>query len=114
MKIACPQLKCKILHLDLLNFIKFTWAYCSSLSRALSLNGIPSLWCVDHNPQLGVINKLAESGLDPTVNVIDEDMKEYWSSTEPWGAPLITDLHPDTEPLTTTLWSQFCSQFFVH
>ena len=43
------------------------------------LDGIPSLWCVDHTPQLGVNSKLAEGVLDPTINVIDEDIKEYQS-----------------------------------
>ena len=30
-------------------------------------------------------------------------------STDPWGTPLITDLHSDTEPLSTTLWVQFAT-----
>ena len=40
------------------------------------LNGISSLECVDHTTQLDVICKLV---LDLTVDVIDEDIKEYWS-----------------------------------
>ena len=35
------------------------------------LNGIPSLQCVNHTTQLGVIGKLAEGALSPTVHVTD-------------------------------------------
>lgn len=44
----------------------------------VSLNGIPSLECVDCTPQIGVILKLAEGELDPTVSAIDEIIKELW------------------------------------
>ncbi|KAK4818354.1 hypothetical protein QYF61_011451 [Mycteria americana] len=43
------------------------------------LDGIPSLQCIDHTTQLGVVCRLAEGALDPTVYVIDEDIKQYWS-----------------------------------
>jgi len=40
--------------------------------------------CLSHRyanctPQLGVIHRFAEIALDPTVSVIDEDIKEQWS-----------------------------------
>ncbi|KAK4808270.1 hypothetical protein QYF61_020751 [Mycteria americana] len=74
------------------------------------LDGIPSLRYVNRTTQLGVVSKLAEGALDPTVHVVDEDTKQYWSQT-----PLIPDLHPDIEPLTTTLWSpRPSSQFLRH
>ncbi|KAK4823530.1 hypothetical protein QYF61_003039 [Mycteria americana] len=41
------------------------------------LNGIPSLRRVNCTTQLGVICKPAECALDPTVCVIDEDIKQY-------------------------------------
>ena len=47
------------------------------------LDGIPSLRCVNRTTQLGVICKLAEGALDPTVYVIDEDIKQYWSQYGP-------------------------------
>jgi len=65
--------------------MRFTWAHCSSLSRSLSLDGTPFFWCVDRTPQLGVIYKLAEGALDPTVNVTDEDIKEYWHQHQSLG-----------------------------
>jgi len=69
------------------------------------LDGILCLWCVDCSPQLGVISKLAEGALDPTADVTDEDiLKSINPSRDPRGTPLVTDLHPNTESLTTTLW----------
>ncbi|KAK4827673.1 hypothetical protein QYF61_020484 [Mycteria americana] len=37
------------------------------------LDGIPSLQCVDHTTQLGVVSKVAEGALDPTVHVADKE-----------------------------------------
>lgn len=34
-------------------------------------------------------------------------------STNPWGTPLITHLHPGVEPLTTTLWVWSHNQFLI-
>ncbi|KAK4825882.1 hypothetical protein QYF61_003156 [Mycteria americana] len=47
------------------------------------LDGIPSLRHVNHTTQLGVICKLAEGALDPTVYVIVADIKQYWCQYEP-------------------------------
>ncbi|KAK4831029.1 LOW QUALITY PROTEIN: hypothetical protein QYF61_014917 [Mycteria americana] len=47
------------------------------------LDGIPSLRRVNHTTQLGVICKLAEGALNPTVHVIDDDIKQYWSQYGP-------------------------------
>ncbi|KAK4825874.1 hypothetical protein QYF61_003148 [Mycteria americana] len=43
------------------------------------LDGIPSLRHVNRTTQLGVICKLAEGALNPTVYVIDKDIEQYWS-----------------------------------
>ncbi|KAK4825848.1 hypothetical protein QYF61_003099 [Mycteria americana] len=40
------------------------------------LDGIPSLRHVNRTTQLGGVCKLAEGALDPTVHVIDEDIKQ--------------------------------------
>ncbi|KAK4810053.1 hypothetical protein QYF61_005116 [Mycteria americana] len=45
----------------------------------VSLGGILSLRHVNHTTQLGVVSKLAEGALNPTVYIIDEDIKQYWS-----------------------------------
>ncbi|KAK4806151.1 hypothetical protein QYF61_001078 [Mycteria americana] len=47
------------------------------------LDGIPSLRHVNCTTQLGVICKLAEGALNPTVYVIDEDIKQDWSQYGP-------------------------------
>ncbi|KAK4826501.1 hypothetical protein QYF61_009574 [Mycteria americana] len=47
------------------------------------LDGIPSLRHVNHTTQLGVVCKLAEGALNPTVHVIDEDIKQYRSQYGP-------------------------------
>ncbi|KAK0679652.1 MA2A1 mannosidase, partial [Pygoscelis papua] len=49
------------------------------------LDGIPSLWHVNRSTQLGVNCKLAEGALNPTVYVIDEDIKQYRSQYGPLG-----------------------------
>ena len=43
----------------------------------ISLDGILSLRHVDNTTQLGVIHKLAEGALNPTVHSTDEDIKEH-------------------------------------
>ncbi|KAM6384895.1 dTDP-D-glucose 4,6-dehydratase isoform 4-T5 [Alca torda] len=43
------------------------------------LDGIPSLQHVDRATQLGVVGKLAEGTLNPTVHVTDKDVKQHWS-----------------------------------
>ncbi|PKU48884.1 testosterone 17-beta-dehydrogenase 3 [Limosa lapponica baueri] len=49
------------------------------LTEEVPLEGITSLRHVNVTTQLGVICKLAEGVLDPTVYVIDEDIEQYWS-----------------------------------
>jgi len=67
------------------------------------LDGIVSLRRVDHTTELDVTCRLAEGALNPAVCVFDEDIKQYWSQYRPVGTPLVTDLHPDIEPLTTVV-----------
>ncbi|KAK4829839.1 hypothetical protein QYF61_006849 [Mycteria americana] len=62
-----PQPRCRTLHLALLNIMRFT-------SQGSSVC-IPSFNCINCTSQLGVICKLAESALNPTVYVTDEDIK---------------------------------------
>ena len=51
--------------------MRFTWAHCSNLF--VSLDGVLLFRHVNHTTELGIIHKLAESALDSTVDVIDED-----------------------------------------
>ncbi|KAK4825246.1 hypothetical protein QYF61_025645, partial [Mycteria americana] len=62
------------------------------------LDGIPSLRRVNCTTQLGVACKLAEGALDPTVYVIDGDIKQYWSHYRP--------LRDTTCPSTQEVWEE--------
>ena len=46
---------------------------------------ILSFGLVHYTTQLGGIGKLARAAFDPIINVIDEDIKEYWSQHRPLG-----------------------------
>ncbi|PKU40783.1 testosterone 17-beta-dehydrogenase 3-like [Limosa lapponica baueri] len=57
-------------------------AVCTSLSLKpvqVPLDGIPSLQHVDHATKLGVVSKLAEGALNPTVHVSSKDVEQHWS-----------------------------------
>ncbi|GAB0191166.1 hypothetical protein GRJ2_001581900 [Grus japonensis] len=47
------------------------------------VDGIPSLQRVDRTTQIGVISKLAEGTLDPTVHVANKDVKQCLSQYQP-------------------------------
>ena len=68
------------MHLDLLNLMRFSWAHCSAYLGPSGWRSIPQALCT---PQLGVISKLAEGALNPTVDVTDADIKEYWPQHQP-------------------------------
>ncbi|KAK4815575.1 LOW QUALITY PROTEIN: hypothetical protein QYF61_004092 [Mycteria americana] len=58
------------------------------------LNAIPSFWHVNCTTQLGVICKLAEGALNLTVNVIDENIEQYWSQYGPLRDTTPIDRYP--------------------
>ncbi|PKU49265.1 solute carrier family 22 member 7- hypothetical protein [Limosa lapponica baueri] len=78
--LPCPRWR--TLHLAWLTFVRFAQVHLSSLSK-VPLDGIPSLQHVDCATQLGVISKLAESALYPTVRVSNKDVKQHWSQYRP-------------------------------
>ncbi|KAK4806259.1 LOW QUALITY PROTEIN: hypothetical protein QYF61_013403 [Mycteria americana] len=55
------------------------------------LDDIPSFWCVNCTTQLGVICKLAEGALNPTVYVVDEDIGQHWSQYRPLRDPTLCE-----------------------
>jgi len=71
-----------ILHLALLNLIRFTWAHFSSLSRSFQMMFLPS---VNLNTQLGVISKLAEGALSSTVFDVDKNAEEHQAQDRSLG-----------------------------
>ena len=53
---------------------------CSTLQPVqLLLNGSTALRCVSHSSQLCIISKLAEGGLYPFLQVVDEDAEQDWT-----------------------------------
>ena len=87
------------LALDLVELHEVCTGPCLQLFQFL-LDGIVSFQRVDCTTQLGVIGKLAEGALNPTVHVTDKDIRQYQF---PSGMPLVTGLHLDIELLTATL-----------
>ena len=77
-----PWCRCRTLHLALLNFMRFRQAQSSSLSKTLWMASLPSKK-ISCTTQLGVISKLAGRALNPTIYVINEDIKQYWSQYGP-------------------------------
>ncbi|KAJ7405119.1 hypothetical protein WISP_141794 [Willisornis vidua] len=61
-----------------LGLVEFPEVYTDPLLYLVQapLDGIPSIWCVNYTIQLGTLRKFAEGALNPTVNVIDEDIKQ--------------------------------------
>lgn len=82
-KSSCPSLfsclgftlsRCRTLHLDLFNFMRFLWAHFPSL---VPLDVILSFCCANCTTFLGA--KPAEGALNPTVYAIKEDIEEHLS-----------------------------------
>ncbi|KAK4816395.1 hypothetical protein QYF61_016712 [Mycteria americana] len=68
------------------------------------LDDIPSLRYVNNTTQIGVIFKFAESFTRSFCLSLMKILNSTGPSADPRGTPLVTDLHLDTELLTTTLW----------
>jgi len=75
--LGLPWPMCRTLHVAQLNFLMFAWAHVSGLSRSLWMPTLPS-----RATQPGVIRKLAEGVLNPTIHVTEKDFKphqsQYW------------------------------------
>ena len=102
--LGLPWSRCRTLYLALLNFMSFTQAHLSSLF----LDVIPSLQCIDHNIQLGVIRKLAEDALSPTVHTTNKDVKKHQSQDWPLKNTTLLQSPPrhwciDHNSLSTTI-----------
>lgn len=102
-----PWPMCRTLRLALLNFMRFTSAHHSSLSRHPFP---PVCW-----PRHKACHHQACWGRALSYSVLLTKMLNSSSSnTSPWGTPLVMALHLDIKPLTTTPWVQPSSQFLVH
>ncbi|KAJ7410419.1 hypothetical protein WISP_108598 [Willisornis vidua] len=70
----------------------------------VALDGIPSFKCVNCTTQLGVICRFTEGALDLSMSLM-KIINNAGPNTDPRGTPLVTDVHQDSEPLTTILWT---------
>jgi len=77
------------------------------------LDGMLSFWLVNCTAQLGVICKLAEGTLSLTMSLM-KILNNSGPSMDPWGTALVTSIHLDIKPLTTTLWLRPSNQFLIH
>ncbi|KAK4829612.1 hypothetical protein QYF61_005739 [Mycteria americana] len=80
--LGLPRPMCRTLHLALLNFMRFAGAHLSKPVK-VPLDGIPSFQHVDYTTELGVIGKLSEGALNPTVHVADKDVNIASPNTNP-------------------------------
>jgi len=106
---SCPT--CRTLHLDFLILMRFTCACCMSLSRSLCLASCPS-GVSPHSLVLSANFLRVHS--TPLMMSLMKILKSISLSMDPCGTTLIINCHPGVEPLTAALWTQSCSQFFVH
>ncbi|KAF4792403.1 hypothetical protein TURU_121869 [Turdus rufiventris] len=75
------------------------------LSRQIPLQTLPNLHQINTPTQSDVINKLIKVTQEPTIQIINEDIKQDWPQyTESWGTPLVTGHRQDVSPCTTSLW----------
>lgn len=75
----------------------------------IPLDGIPFLNSIT---QLSVIFNLAEGALDPFV-LLMKIFNNTGPSMDPWGTPLITDVHQGSKPFTSILWMGLSNQFLT-
>ncbi|XP_025008935.2 uncharacterized protein LOC112532911 [Gallus gallus] len=102
---SCPTYR--TLHLDLVNLMGFTCACCLSLSRSLCLVSRPS--GVSAHSLVSSANFLRVHST-PLMMLLMKILKSVSLSMDPCGTTLITNCHPDMEPLTAALWTQSCSR----
>jgi len=102
--LGLPRPWCRTSHLALLNFVSLAWAYCSSLSRSLWIELLPS------NVSTAPLILLSSANLlrlhSTPLSVLP--MKLLYStspSREPSGRLLVTGVHWDIELLMATLSS---------
>lgn len=89
------------LALGLLNLMSFSWAHCSSLSR--------SLWMASHpSGMLTARSSLVSTNfLKVHLIALLQMLKSTGPGTDPWGIPLLTDLHPAIDPPLYDLLTSF-------
>ncbi|RMC13338.1 hypothetical protein DUI87_10873 [Hirundo rustica rustica] len=72
----------------------------------IPLQSLPALQQIYTPTQVSVICKLTAGALNPIIQIIDKDIKQDNTDTEPLGKPLVTNHQLDVAPFTTTLWAR--------
>lgn len=90
-----------------------SWPHLSSLFGSLGMASLPSTVSTATNSLLlstGFLRVLSilMSSSPPKI------LSNTGPNTDPWGTPLITSHHLDTEPWTTTLWVWPSGPFLIH
>lgn len=102
-------LSCRTVHISLLNFSKL---FCPILLLVqILLNGSKNFKWIRHNPCSGIIHhpsgiicNLDEGAVCPIIQLITEDVKQYWPWYQPLGALWSpAALRVDHNPLSLTL-----------
>lgn len=109
-----PQLRCKTLHLILLNYMSFPWAPTSTLSGSKLHLAVSLLISVLTEPLSLVLstNFLGVHSIPQYVSLI-KILNTSGPYMYPSGALLVTGLHMDTEPLAIC-WMQPFGQCLIH
>lgn len=110
----CSLFQCQDpMHLALLNFMRFTWAFLPSLSKPLQVASLP---CTISVALLSLVSSANLFRVDsiPLPLPWKKRLDSTGPSTDPWGAPLITVFHLDVEPWTVTPWMWPFSHFLIH
>lgn len=110
---ACPGAwgyfppRCRILHFS----VELHEVPVIPFLQPAALNGSTTLWPISHSFQLCVICKLADGKIFPILQIVNEDLKQGWSSSDPWDTP--TGLCTTDDHLRGLAVSQFSNHLTV-
>ena len=96
--------------------MRFTQAHFSCLSRSLWTTSRPSgMSTTPHSlaSSLSSANLLRLHLIPPSMSLM-KTLNSSGPNMDAWGTPVIIDLHPDIEPLTTACWMWPFRQFHLH
>ena len=93
--------------------MRFTWAYLSSLSKSVWMASCPSGVSSAPPNLVSSIDVLRVHSIPLSLSLM-KMLNSIGPCTDPRGTPLVTSLHLDIDPLTTTLWMWPSNQFLIH
>lgn len=107
-----PQLRCRTLHLALLNCTRFVRAHPLSVSRSLWMASLLSSISASSINLVSTENLLRVHSVPLFMSLI-KILNNTDHSKDTWGTPLISVFYLDIEPLAVTLQMLPFSQFFI-